>query len=169
LNEGHLRPETTLILGVGNIILGDEGFGVHVARRLKDMELPGNVRVEEGGVGGFNLLGLLEGVKQVIVIDAMMIDLPPGEVLFFKPGANFNEAGKRIISFHQIGVPELVQMMGLIDYRAEVFFLVTRPQRIEWSTGLSPAVQLAVTKAVNMIKELSKDNFARLERGVLCT
>jgi len=162
-------PRITLILGVGNIIMGDEGFGVHVARQLKDTELRGDVRVKEGGVGGFNLLGSLEGVKRVIVVDIMNTDIPPGDVLFFKPGAGFSEPGKRIISFHQVGVLELVQMWGLLGYKAEVFFLVTRPQRLEWSTELSPAVQLAATKAVNMIKELSKDNFARLERSVLCT
>jgi hydrogenase maturation protease len=154
---------------VGNIIMGDEGFGVHVARRLKDIELGGDVRVEEGAVGGFNLLGSLEGVRRVIVVDIMNRDMPPGDVLFFKPGADVSEPGKQIVSFHQVGVLELVQMWGLLGYKAEVFFLVTPPQRLEWSTELSPAVQLAATRAVNMIKELSKDNFAGLERGVLCT
>lgn len=158
-----------MILGVGNIIMGDEGFGVHVASQLKDAAVPADVRVEEGGVGGFNLLGLLEGVKRVIVVDIMNTDIPPGDVLLFKPGPDFSEPGKRILSFHQVGVPELVQMWGLLGYQAEVFFLVTRPQRLEWSTELSPAVQLAATKAVNLIKDLCQDNFARLERGVLCT
>lgn len=169
MTEEQIRPETTLILGVGNIIMGDEGFGVHVARRLKAAKLPGSVKVEEGGVGGFNLLGSLEGVKRVIVVDVMMIGLPPGEALFFKPGADLSEPGKRIVSFHQVGVLELVQMWGLLGYKAEVFFLVTRPERLEWSTELSPAVKIATIKAVNMVKELCKDNFARLERGVLCT
>jgi hydrogenase maturation protease len=163
------RPEKTLILGVGNVIMGDEAFGVHVARQLKDVELGRDVKVEEGGVGGFNLLGVLEGVKRVIVVDVMNTDIPAGEVLFFKPGPNFSESGKRIISFHQVGVLELVQMWGLLGYKAEVFFLVTRPEKLEWSTELSPAARLAVTKAVNLIKELSKDNFASLERRALCS
>jgi hydrogenase maturation protease len=163
------RPGITLILGVGNIIMGDEGFGVHVARKLKDAGLGHDVKVEEGGVGGFNLLGVLEGVGQVIVVDIMNTDIPPGEVLFFKPGSDFVEPGKRIISFHQVGVLELVQMWGLLGYEAEVFFLVTRPQRLEWSTELSPAVERAVAKAVNLIKQLSKDNFAGLERRALCS
>ena len=47
-----------LILGVGNLILGDEGFGVHVARRLKESGLPAGIDVTEGHVGGFDLLGL---------------------------------------------------------------------------------------------------------------
>lgn len=165
----EMRPDTTLILGVGNIIMGDEGFGVHVARELKDAELGDGVKVEEGGVGGFSLLGLLEGVKRVIVVDVMNADIPPGEVLFFKPGADFSEPGKRILSFHQVGVPELVQMWGLLGYQAEVFFLVTRPQRLEWSAELSPAAQLAAAKAVNLIKKFSVDNFAGLERSALCS
>ncbi|MBL7209032.1 MAG: hydrogenase maturation protease, partial [Dehalococcoidia bacterium] len=59
---------TTMVLGVGNLLLGDEGFGVHVVRRLKERKLPGHVRVEEGGVGGFNLLGYLDGVKRLLVV-----------------------------------------------------------------------------------------------------
>lgn len=163
------RPETTLILGVGNIIMGDEGFGVHVARQLKDVDLGDDVTVEEGGVGGFNLLGLLEGVRRVIVVDIMNTDIPPGEVRFFKPGPEFSEPGKRILSFHQVGVLELVQMWGLLGYQAEVFFLVTRPQRLEWSDELSPVVKQAVSRAVRLIKGLAKNKFAGLERSVLCS
>ena len=167
---GKTSSEKNLILGVGNIIMGDEGFGVHVARRLKETGLPDDVVVEEGGVGGFNLLGSLDGIKRVIVVDVMMTDITPGDVLLFKPGPDFGEPGKRIISFHQVGVLELVQLWSLLGYETEVFFLVTRPEKLEWSTELSPAVQTAADKAVGLIKELSRDNFASLERSEsLCT
>ena len=43
-------------MGLGNVIMGDEGFGVHVAQCLKEISLSDNIRVEEGGVGGFDLL-----------------------------------------------------------------------------------------------------------------
>jgi hydrogenase maturation protease len=167
--EGKL-PENILILGVGNIILGDEGFGVHVIRRLRDSRLPDNVRLEEGGVGGFDLLGSLEGVDRVIVIDIMAADLPPGEIRFFKPGPGFGEPGKRTISFHQVGVLELVQMWGLLGHQPEIYYLVTRPLTLDWRTELSPPVQGAAAKAVKLIEEMSADNFASLERSYgLCT
>ena len=170
MNGGCASPETTLILGVGNIIMGDEGFGVHVVRKLKATGLPDGVRIEEGGVGGFNLLGSLDGIKRLIAVDVMMIDKPPGEVLLFKPDANFGEPGKSIISFHQVGVLELVQMWGLLGNQAEIFFMVTRPERLEWSTELSPPVQTAAAEAVKLLKELCLDNFAGLERSQsLCT
>jgi hydrogenase maturation protease len=167
---GQDSQEATLILGVGNIIMGDEGFGVHVVRSLRDIELPDNVRVEEGGVGGFNLLGLLEGVRCLIVVDIMMTDKHPGELLFFKPGQGLGEPGKKIISFHQVGVLELVQMWGLLDYEPEIFFLVTRPEKLEWGMELSPPVRRAADKAIRLLNELCLDNFAGLERSVsLCT
>jgi hydrogenase maturation protease len=162
---GHNSPQTTLILGVGNIIMGDEGFGVNVARRLKELEPPANVLIKEGGVGGFNLLGSLDGVRRLIVVDVMMTDEPPGELLFFKPGPGFGEPGKRIISFHQVGILELVRMWGLLGYEPEVYFVVTRPEKLEWGTELSPPVQRAADKAIRLFNKLLRDNFAALERS----
>jgi hydrogenase maturation protease len=163
---GQTYPENTLILGIGNIVMGDEGFGVHVARVLQETELPAGVRVEEGGVGGFNLLGSLDGVERLIVVDVMMIDMPPGQAVLFKPGENFSEPGKNIVSFHQFGVIELVKMWGLLGYRPEIFFLVTRPEKLGWGMELSPRVQTAADKAVSLIKEMFLGNFSGLERGV---
>lgn len=170
MNREHTGPQATLILGVGNVIMGDEGFGVHVARRLREIDLPENVRVEEGGVGGFNLLGSLEGVKRVIMVDVMMADVAPGEVCLFRPGPDFAEPGKTIVSFHQVGVLELVQMWGLLGHEPEVFFLVTRPQKLAWSTELSAPVKDATEKAVTLLEDLCRDNFASLERSLdICT
>lgn len=162
----QVKSEKTLIIGVGNLIMSDDGFGAHVAQRLQETALPENVRVEEGGTGGFNLLGSLEDVKRVIVVDIMMADIPPGEVTLFKPRPGFSEPGKRIISFHQVGVLELVRMWGLLGYQPEVYFLVTRPEKIAWGTELSPPVESAVTKAIELIKEISVDDFAGLERSL---
>jgi hydrogenase maturation protease len=166
LNDGYVEPQTTLILGVGNIIMGDEGFGVRVVQRLKDIDLSDNIRIEEGGVGGFNLLGSLEGIKRLIVVDVMMTDIKPGEVCLFRPGPDLAEPGKRIISFHQVGVLELVQMWSLLGYELEVFFLVTRPEKLEWGTELSEPVRNAAAKAVSLLEELCGDNFTKLERSL---
>jgi hydrogenase maturation protease len=157
--------KTTLVLGVGNEIMGDEGFGIHVVRKLKQVALPDYVRVEEGGVGGFNLLGQLEGVAQLIVVDVMMLDSPPGELRLLKPGAGLREPGKIILSFHQVGVLELVQMWGLLGYEPEIEFLVTRPEKITWGTSLSPSLQDAVSGAVKWLTELCLDNAPAAERS----
>ena len=163
----NIRNETTLVLGLGNLLMGDEGFGIHVVRRLKEVELPSYVRVEEGGVGGFNLLGYLEGVQRLIVVDVMMLPSPPGEIKLVKPSPELAEPGKVILSFHQVGVLDLVQMWSLIGYEPETIFLVTRPQKIEWSTELSPPLQLAACQATGVIQELCANFIGRSQR--LCT
>ena len=99
-----------------------------------------------------------------------MTEIPAGEVLLFKPGLDFTEPGKRIISFHQVGVIELIQMWSLLGNQPEVYFLVTRPEKMEWSTELSPPVQSATERAIKLITELAHNNFTELERSQeLCT
>ncbi len=144
-----------MVLGLGNLLLGDEGFGIHVVRRLREVKLPGHVRVVEGGVGGFNLLGHLDGANRILVVDVMMLESPPGKLhlLTQKP----DEPGKRILSFHQVGVLELMKMWRLLGYEPEVTFLVTRPESMEWSTRLSPPLQLAVDEASDVIQRLCMD------------
>lgn len=151
----------TMVLGLGNLLMGDEGFGVHVIRHLKEVKMPSHVRIEEGGVGGFNLLGYLEGVKRLLVVDVMIMDSAPGELRLFKPETKLEETGKQILSFHQVGVLELVRMWDLLGYEPEIFFLVTRPQRIEWSTELSPPLQFAVGKATELIRRLCTESFGK--------
>ena len=145
---------TTLVLGLGNVLLGDEGFGVHVVRRLQWCELSHDVRVVDGGVGGFNLLGYLEGVKRLIIVDVMMHDSPPGQLLLIEPGTKLDEPGKRLMSRHQFGVLDLLKTWRLIGDEPDVYLLVTRPESLEWSTELSPSMQAACAEAVEVIKKL---------------
>jgi hydrogenase maturation protease len=148
----------TMVLGIGNIIMGDEGFGLHVIRRLKEIGVPENIILEEGGVGGFDLLGVLQGIEKLVVVDIMMLPLPPGEIKVFEPGNPPKEPGKAIVSFHQIGVLELVNMWSMMgNEEPEVTFVVTCPQTIDWGTELSQALKPAVEKAADTIKNLCAD------------
>ncbi len=73
---GDAENGATMVLGLGNLLLGDEGFGIHVVRCLRDVKLPGNVRKVEGGGGGFYLLGLLEGAKPLLFYVVKFVDSP---------------------------------------------------------------------------------------------
>lgn len=154
---------TTMILGLGNLLLGDEGFGIHVIRRLKEAELPQHVNVVEGGVGGFNLLGHLEGVRRLLVVDVMMMESPPGEIHLLKQKPE--EPGKTVLSFHQVGVLELIKMWRLLGYAPEITFVVTRPERMEWNTELSPLLQSAVDEASELIQHLCADFVEKGTKG----
>jgi hydrogenase maturation protease len=164
--EDNTQSEVTLILGAGNIAVGDEGFGVHVARRLKNLDLPPGIKIMEGGVGGFDLLGPLEGVTRLIVVDIMMLDKAPGELFLFKPGGTSIEPGKKVVSFHQVGILELIQIAEVIGCKPEVFVLVTPPQNIDWSFELTPPLSLAADAAAQFLRDMAADNFAGLKKYV---
>ena len=164
--EDQNKSKMTLILGAGNIAAGDEGFGVHVARRLAKMELPEGVRVLEGGIGGFDLLGPFEGGGRLIVVDIMALDQPAGDLFLFKPGGTSIEPGKKVVSFHQVGILELIQIAAIIGRNPEVYFLVTPPETMDWSFDLSPVLSKAADEAVEFLENIIKDDFAGLKKYV---
>jgi hydrogenase maturation protease len=161
--------QTTLVLGLGNLLLGDEGFGVHVIRKLQMVELPSCVKVVEGGVGGYNLLGYLQGVSRLLIVDAMMTGSQPGELLLFQPGPSFKDREQNGLSFHQTGILELVRLSQLLDNDPEVWFLVACPEELEPSMVLSPRLERTVGQAVELISKLCHNDFSGLERSAeLC-
>jgi hydrogenase maturation protease len=87
--DGAVRDGGILVLGVGNVLLGDEGAGVHIARELARRPLPPGVDVVDGGTIGFGLATLLPGRRAVILVDAIdppEPETPPGSVFRFSPG-----------------------------------------------------------------------------------
>ena len=86
MNSGAAGPMRVLIVGVGNVLHGDDGFGVEVARRLETTELPDGVTVAETGIGGIHLVHeLMAGYDALIVVDAVDHGRPPGTVLVIEP------------------------------------------------------------------------------------
>jgi len=73
----------TLVLGIGNILLKDEGVGVHVVQALHNAETPPGVELYDGGTFGIDLIDTIAGRKRVIVVDAVQADKPPATVLRF--------------------------------------------------------------------------------------
>ena len=166
MEQAKNQGKITLILGAGNIAAGDEGFGVHVARRLGKMDLPPDVKVVEGGVGGFDLLGHLEGVGRLIVVDIIALEKPPGELFLFKPGGTSIEPGKKVVSFHQVGVLELIQIAAVIGLDPEVFVLATPPETMNWSFELSGALSKAADATALFLKNMADENFIGLKKYV---
>lgn len=99
--------KSILILGLGNLLLGDEGVGIHVVRRLQHMPLPPEVEVIDGGTGGFELLAHCRGRKKAIIIDAVNIAAEPGAVFRFAP-EELPEPSHQTFSAHEGGVHELL-------------------------------------------------------------
>jgi hydrogenase maturation protease len=130
------------ILGIGNLIVGDEGFGVHVIHYLEEhYEFPDNVIVIDGGTAGIYMSPFLEECDPVLVIDVVDIDAEPGSIHYYS-----NEdvkAGKisTRMSPHQLGLLEIMEICKLRDAAPEtVEFYCVVPKTLETSTELSDVV-----------------------------
>jgi hydrogenase maturation protease len=131
----------TLILGLGNSLLGDEGIGVHVAHEIQRHLLPGDVEVIDGGTCGLALLSVCRGRKRVIIVDAMDVAAEPGSVFRFTPDqAGFERNLPR--SAHDGGCSEFLEGLERFEDHPEIVIVGVVPATLNTpSLELSPALQ----------------------------
>ena len=157
-----MKP-TILIACIGNIFLGDDAFGVEVARSLATRTLPDEVQVRDFGIRGFDLAyTLLDPWHSVILVDALAGNEPPGTLFVLEPdltGLGNNNAEGLDLNPHGMDpmrVLNLAASLGGIS--ARVLVLGCEPNdfgdELEGRMGLSPSVQAAVEEASNMIEDL---------------
>ncbi len=141
---------TTLILGIGNLLMGDEGVGIHVVRRLEaEQPLPG-VEVLDGGTGGFHLLGHFQNYDRVVLIDATMDGSPPGTIDRLEP--RFSSDYPPTLTAHDVGLKDLLDALYLLDTQPHiVLFTVSIGEIRPMSLDLSPEVQAAVPRAAEAV------------------
>jgi hydrogenase maturation protease len=153
-----VRP--TLILCLGNPLLGDEGIGVRVAEELKGLELPGGVSVVEGGTAGLRLIGWMEGYQRVIIVDAADMGQPPGRVVRFTPLEARFKTVEAPLSLHQIGLAEALALAEALEMSPDEFIIIgVQPGRMEMSGELSPEVEGAIPQVISIIlDELGGNN-----------
>jgi hydrogenase maturation protease len=140
-----------LVLGIGNILLRDEGVGVRVAQRLQGMELPASVEVVDGGTAGADLLDVLADRKKVVVIDAVDTDIEPGAVLRF--GGDELEPSKGAeVSLHDVGIAETLAMTEMLGCAPEsVVFLGVKPADLQPGLVLSERVADSMEHVIELV------------------
>jgi hydrogenase maturation protease len=157
-----------LVLGIGNVLLGDEGVGVRVVESLCKMhyDLLADVDLVDGGTLSFSLTGDIEDASAIVVIDASTLGEPPGCMRVMEGQAmdQFLHT-HRHRSVHEVGLMDLLAMVQatgkLPDRRA---LIAIQPQSIEWSETLSEPVANAVGPACTAVTELIKSWQAPCER-----
>jgi len=141
-----------LVLGLGNVLLGDDGLGAAVVARLeREYFVPPGVRLVDGGTLGLSLLGLLAESDHVILVDAVRTDNPPGSLVRLD-GADVSDAVRDRLSPHQIGVAAVLEAARLIDrYPASVTLLGLVPDAIELAVVRSHAVDTNLDALVTAV------------------
>ena len=146
-----MTPDT-LVLGIGNLLLGDEGVGVHVVRRLMEEAAPPGVRYLDGGTGSLVLLEPLQEAGRIILVDATADGAPPGTLRRLVP--HFSSDFPPSLAAHDIGLRDLLDSFYLLGQAAPDITLFTLsialPQ--DMTTDLSPALAEAVPGAVRAVR-----------------
>ena len=158
---------STLIAGVGNVFLGDDGFGVEVVGRLRGRSLPAEVKVADFGIRGLHLAyELLDGgYETTILVDATARGGTPGTVYLLEPDPAALEAGatqaprldaQAALGAHGITPDAVFRLLALLGGRPSSRVLVVgcEPSTVEEGMGLSPPVEKGVEEAVRLILDL---------------
>jgi hydrogenase maturation protease len=147
-----------LILGVGNLLLTDEGLGIHAVRKLfENPALPAYVEVVDGGTAGLGLLYYLEDVNRLVIIDAVETGGPPGTMVRLS-GDQIPVYMAMKVSPHEITLPDFLAAAKLRDlYPQEVIVWGIQPQSLEVGVELSPVVAEKLDELVeNVLREFSR-------------
>jgi len=139
-----------LVLGLGNILLQDEGLGVRAAERLAARyRLPPDVQVMDGGVMGLDLLPHLEGVTHLLITDAVQTGRPPGSLVRLE-GEAIPMALSLKMSMHQVGLQELLALAGFQGNLPEhVVLWGLEPASLEWGLELSTPIATQINALVD--------------------
>ena len=151
------------LLGVGNILLKDEGVGVRVIQELMDnYTFPTDIQLIDGGTLGPHLLNLIKGFEEIIVIDAIQGGEEPGTLYKFLLDQIPLEVTAKL-STHQVGVLEVLSQVKLLGEQPRVTFIGIEPQDISpWGMELTPFVKDKIPALIEIIfSELEEHGIKR--------
>ena len=151
--------ESTAIVGVGNILMADDGVGVHVARALREMPLPDGVRVLDAGTDPDAAYDVADATR-VIVIDAARGEGAPGTIYRLPEDVAMSGIDAER-TCHEIGLLQTLRDVRRSDNRSQTLVIGIEPKRIAWGLELSPEVAASLPRVMGIIlDELGMDQEA---------
>lgn len=159
------KVQDILILGIGNILLKDEGVGVHVVKKLKEFSLPDNAEVIDGGTAGLDLIDFLANRKKVIVIDAVKAGEKPGTI-YRLTEKNLNIKPKAIMSFHEIDFLHALYMSEVMGNKPEETIVIgVEPKDMSDGLELSPEIEERIPEIIKVVMKELNNSICHSERS----
>jgi len=147
------NPRKTMILGVGNLLLRDEGVGVHVATNLQEFPLPDHIEVVEGGTDGFKLFHLIMEADRLIVVDCVKGGDEPGSIYRFDIDDYDHFPDVYKTSVHQISIEEVITLSGTMRAPPTTTIIGIEPDEIFMSMELSGTVRSKMPRVLEIVLE----------------
>ncbi len=150
-------PPKVLILGVGNLLLTDDGFGVHFINSLRAVDFPSNISVLEAGTVSHQLIPLLHEIDHLIVVDVVEAGDTPGSLFRFSPD-DMKFATEQKVSLHQISLIDVLNMAELTGGKPQTTIIGVQPKDVtSWSVEMSHELKAVIPKVKDLVfEELNK-------------
>ncbi len=140
-----------VVIGIGNLLLMDEGIGVHTINELEKQDLPMSIEIYDGGTGGFKLIDLMHGAARVIFIDAVETGKAPGSVTIFSAEEVHSIYNKKKYSLHDTDLMEIIKMTEMLGNPPMIEIVGIQPKTISYGTTLSKELAGSMSNIVNCV------------------
>ena len=140
-----------VVIGIGNLLLMDEGIGVHTINELEKHDLPESIEIYDGGTGGFKLIDLMQGAARVIFIDAVDTGKAPGSVTIFRAEEVHSIYNKKKYSLHDTDLMEIIKMAEMLGNPPMIEIVGIQPKIINYGTTLSNELAGSMSNIMNTV------------------
>lgn len=158
MNSCNAAIKSVLVLGIGNLVMSDDGVGVRVVQELqRSYNFPENVKVIDGGTLGLDLLPMLENITHLILVDAVETGGKPGTMVRLA-GEELPIALETKLSPHQMGLKDLLAVSELMGHSpGEMVLIGVQPGSIEMGVDMTADVDAVLDEMIsNVLYELDK-------------
>jgi hydrogenase maturation protease len=151
-------PHPILVLGVGNILLRDEGVGVRLVEAMSSLKLPAGVDLVDGGTASVELIDYIRGRKKVVIIDAVKGGQEPATIYRFKD-TDVEGIQRPQLSLHDIGLLENLSLIKYLDRPPEELIIFgVEPKDMSVGMELSPEVAKVIPRLIELVlAEIAKN------------
>lgn len=151
--------EKKLVIGLGNILLKDEGVGVRCIQFMKKMKLNDNIKIVDGATMGFDLLEELDGFKKIIIVDAVDMGKEPGYITSFNAEELLRVPLNEKFSLHEINLVDIVQLGKKLGYDfSNVRIVGIQPKDVSRGDKLSKIIEEKIPDLVErVLREIDND------------
>lgn len=141
-----------VVLGIGNLLMKDDGIGAHAIRALEG-RFPQDVVLVDGGTAGCDLLPYMTGAEKIIIIDALKGGEPPGAIYRLTPQDCGEQYLEGTISVHDLGILMVLHDLALLEEETpSVVIIGVEPKEIGWGIDLTPEVEKSLPKVLELVE-----------------
>lgn len=152
-NEQTASAQSVLVVGLGNVLMGDDGIGIRIIERIqRRCRTPQHMEILDGGTAGYRLIDYMEGLDRLVIVDAVRGGEKPGAVYRLTPDELLLNPGLRL-SGHHINLSEVLKLAGKMGILPETVIIGIEPHEVDYGMKLSRTVEWAMERAVRLVMD----------------